>query len=164
MTVEVRLRAGLVRVTARRYRRILIASGVTLLTSATLLGLIGLTRWSGHQALKSDTHTVIAQASQQFVRALQSRRGTLTFIRDTLNRRSDLSVLQLQAMGASAVEHTRHLIGTGLTQSTQDPAWWSGPAGLSQAELSQLNRAILQRTQLRGIWRVPSTFVATSEH
>ncbi|MBI1992231.1 MAG: hypothetical protein HYS71_03200 [Candidatus Omnitrophica bacterium] len=74
MAVAARLRAAVVRLTTRRYRRILIASLVTLGTSAVLLGLIGFIRWRGHQALQSDTHTVIAQASQQLIRSLQSRR------------------------------------------------------------------------------------------
>jgi diguanylate cyclase (GGDEF)-like protein len=163
MLLGARLRAGLTRLTARRYRRILIASAVTLLTSATLLGLIGVIRWRGHQAVQSDTRTVIAQTGQQLIRTLQSRRGTLTFLRDTLKRRSNLTLPQLQAMGASAVEHTRHLLGTGLIRAAQPPVWWSDPQGLSESELTELNRAIVQRTQLRGAWRVPSTFVITAK-
>ena len=136
---------------SRRYRRILVAVGVTCATSAILLGLITFIRWRGRQALRSDTHATITQAGQQLVRALQSRRGTLTFIRDTLNRRSDLSLPQLQAMGASATEHTRHLVGTGLVRSTEQPVWWSGAPLLSRTELTQLNRAIVERTQLGGV-------------
>lgn len=149
--------------TIRRYQRVLLASVITLLTSATLLGLIAATRWRGRQALQSDTHTVIAQASEQLLRALQSRRGTLTFIRDTLNRRSDLSPPQLQALGVSAVAHTRHLIATGLLRADAPPEWWAGPYKLSKPEIAQLNRAAMQRTALRGIWRVPSTSVATTD-
>lgn len=151
-----------VRLTTGRARRVLVASAVTLLTSALLLGLIGLIRWRGHQALQSDTHALMAQTAQQLVRSLQSRRGTLTFLRDTLKRRDDLSSPQLAAMGASAVEHTRHLLGVGLIEAASSPTWWSSPQGLSRADLAQLNRAIVQRTQLRGIWRVPSTFATTT--
>ena len=147
----------------RRYRRILIASVLTLLTSAILLGLIGLTRWRGRQALQSDTHTVITQTGLQLIRTLQSRRGTLTFLRDTMKRRPTLGLSQLQAMGASAVEHTRHLLGDGMIRAgEQQPAWWSKPAGLSETVLVELSRAIAERTRLRGIWRVPSTFVVTA--
>src|SRR3989338_4666994 len=143
MRVNALSRAGnMPLLTTRRYRRVLVAGLITLLTSATLLGLIGFMRWRGRQALRYDTRTVIAQVGQQLVRALQSRRGTLTFLRDTLNRRPDLTLPQLQAMGASAVEHTRHLAGTGLIRAAQPPVWWSGPHGLSRSDVTQLNRAI----------------------
>ena len=151
----------LVRMTTGRSRRVLIASVVTLLISATLLGVVGLMRGRGHRALQSDTHALIAQTAEQLVRSLQSRRGTLTFLRDTLKRRSDLSPAQLQAMGESAVEHTRHLLEVGLVDAASPPTWWSGPQQLSRAELAPLNRAITQRTQPRGAWRVPQTFAAT---
>ncbi len=118
---------------------------------------MGFIRWRGHQALKSDTRTVIAQGAQQLVRALQSRRGTLTFVRDVLNRRADLSRPQLEAMGASAVRHTRHLLGVGLLRPGA-VNWWADPETLSAAELKRLNQTILSRQQLRGMWRSPSTF------
>ena len=158
-----RLRTAILRLTARRYRRILIASVITLLTSASLLGLIGGMRWLRHRALKSDTDSVITQTGQQLVRSLRSRRGTLTFLRDTLNRRVDLTSAQLESMGASAVEHTRHLIGIGTVQATERPSWWAAPQGLSAQAISQLYRAIAQHTRLRGTWRVPSTFPLTVE-
>ena len=144
--------------TTRRYRRVLIASVLTLVTSAVFLGLIGLLQWRGRQAVDVDTHTLVAQTSQQLLRALQSRRGTLTFLRDTLRRRPTLAHVQLEAMGASAIDHTRHLLAAGSIQIESSPAWWS-VRGLAEAELTQVNRAIVQRMQLRGAWRVPSTFV-----
>jgi len=149
----------MVRLTARRYRRLLIAAVITLLISAALLGLVGAIRWRGRQALRSDTDAVISQVRAQLIRSLQSRRGTLTLLRDTLKRRSDLSLPQLGALGDSAVEHTRHLLGTGFLRPALPPTWWSKPAGLSAAELSHVNQAIAKRTRLRGVWRVPSTFV-----
>ena len=163
MMFGARLRAWLVLLTARRYRRILIASGVTLLTSVTLLGLIGFARWQGQRALQSDAHTVIVQVGQQLLRTLQSRRGTLTFLRDTLKRQPELTQPQLQALGSSAVDHTRYLLGTGLMQSEWLPVWWSGPQHLSRSELNHLHRAILQRAQSSKVWRVPSTFVTTTK-
>ncbi|MBI3009428.1 MAG: hypothetical protein HYY57_00345 [Candidatus Omnitrophica bacterium] len=114
----------------RRYRQILIAAAATLIISLALLGLITFSRWRSQSALQRDTQSVISQTSQQLIRALQSRRGTLTLIADTLNRRSDLSLPQLRALGQSAVEHTRHLLGTGLVQQAQPPAWWVGPSSL----------------------------------
>lgn len=163
MMVGARLRAGLVLLRARRSRRVLIASGVTLLTSVTLLGLIGFARWRGQQAVQNDARTVILQAGQQLLRTLQSRRGTLTFLRDTLNRQPELTQPQLQALGASAVSHTRYLLGTGLVQAARLPVWWSGPQHLSRNELNQLNHAILQRAQSFKVWHVPSTFVTTTK-
>ena len=86
MALTRRVQGSVIRLSARRHRRILLASIVTLATSAVLLGLISVIRWRGRQAVRTDTGTVIAQTGQQLVRSLQSRRGTLTFLRDTLNR------------------------------------------------------------------------------
>ena len=158
MILRARLRLGLL----RRSRRVLIASVVTLGISAALLGLIVFTRWRGHQAVQSDTHTVIARTGQQLIRTLQSRRGTLTFLRDTLDRRPDLAAAHLEAMGESAVDHTRHLLGTGLVKASEPPVWWAKPTRLSAAEWSAANDAIAGWTRRRGVWRVPSTFVVTS--
>ena len=155
------LRSWLVRLTTRRYRRMFIASVVTLATSLVLIGLVGFIQWRGHQAIASDTRGIVAQASEQLLRALQSRRGTLTFLRDTLNRQPTLSQEELRALGASAVEHTRHLLGTGMLRAAQRPTWWSGLLTLSESEHAQVNRAIARRTELRDIWRTPSTFVTT---
>ena len=103
MALVARVQGNMVRLSARRHRRILFASIVTLAISVVLLGLIGAIRWRGRQAVRSDTGTVIAQTGQQLVRSLQSRRGTLTFLRDTLSRQPDLSAGPLEAMGGSAV-------------------------------------------------------------
>ncbi|MBI2093173.1 MAG: GGDEF domain-containing protein [Candidatus Omnitrophica bacterium] len=145
----------------RRYRQILIAAAATLIISLALLGLITFSRWRSQSALQRDTQSVISQTSQQLIRALQSRRGTLTLIADTLNRRSDLSLPQLRALGQSAVEHTRHLLGTGLVQQAQPPAWWVGPSSLAAQEKLALNRAIQNWSRMRGVWRVASTFTTT---
>lgn len=153
-------RRWLVRIGVRQPRRILIAGGMTVAISALLLTLVSLNRWRHEAALRTDTGAAVAQAAQQVVRALESRRGSLTFIRDTLNRSQDLTLSQLQAMGTSATLHTRHMIGAGLIRSgAAGPVWWHGPAGLSRAEQVRLNRAIRDRRQLRGVWRNPSTFV-----
>ncbi|MBI2104852.1 MAG: GGDEF domain-containing protein [Candidatus Omnitrophica bacterium] len=143
--------------TRRKHRRILLAAVATLLTSVVLLGLVGVTRWHGRQAVQQDTRTVIVQTGNELVRRLESRRGTLTFLRDTLKRQPDLAPAALSAMGASAVQHTRHLIGAGLVQRGQPPVWWAAPR-LSAQALNEVNSAIVQRTRLRGVWRVPSTF------
>ena len=155
--------SALARLTARRHRRVLVASAVTLSTTAVLLGLIVFTRWRGSQAVRSDTRTVAAQTAQQLVRALQSRRGTLTFIRDTLDRPPGMGTPQLEAMGASAVDHTLHLVAIGLVRDGQAPIWWTAAPQRSQRGLEDLNRVIAARAKLRGAWRVPSTFVTTAE-
>jgi diguanylate cyclase (GGDEF)-like protein len=161
MVPTTRVQPGdVIRLSARRHRRILLASIVTLATSAVLLGLIGVIRWRGRQAVRTDTGTVIAQTGQQLVRSLQSRRGTLTFLRDTLSRQPDLAPGPLQAMGGSAVAHTRHLLGTGLVRGAVPLVWWAEPAALSKASLTELTRAVARRMRARGAWRVPSTFVA----
>ncbi len=146
----------------RRIRRVVIACLVTILTGVALLVLIGLVQWRGRQAIQGDTHSVIAQAAQQLVRTFRSRRGTLTFVGDILNRRSDLTSPQLQAMGASAVQHTRHLLAIGLVRANQPPDWWSSLRGIPQSDIETLNRTITQRTRLKGVWTVPSTLVQVS--
>lgn len=142
---------------ARRYRRIFVASLATLVTSALLLGLVGFLRWRGQQALQGDTRSAAEQAADQLLRGLQSRRGTLTFIRDVLNRRSDLTKAQLQAMGASAVEHTRHLLAAGLLDSDRNISWWYPARALNRTLDQQLTKGVRAHSQLRGFWRVPST-------
>ena len=154
---------GLGRHAARRHRRVLAASVVTLFTTAVLLGLIVFTRWRGAQAVQSDTRSVAAQTAQQLLRTLQSRRGTLTFLRDTLDRRPSMGLPQLQAMGASAVDHTRHLFAVGMIRHEQPPVWWARPQGLDRLQERQLRRDLLARMQLRGVWRVPSTFISSAE-
>lgn len=150
---------------ARRHRRVLIASVTTLVTSLTLLGLITFTQWRGRQALRSDTGTIIGQAGEQLLRTLHSRRGTLALLRDTLRRTGTLDVPELRAMGASAVQHTRHLLGVGLIRPNHAPVWWSGPSELTRAELSELERAMALRMGLRNSWRVSGTFVIiTGDH
>lgn len=160
MQMRGRLPFEFLRLTTRHFRRIVIASAVTLLISLLLMGLVGVMRWRGREALHTDTDVVTSRVGQLLIRTLQSRRGTLTFIRDTLNRRADLTSPQLEAMGKSAVEHTRHLLGIGLIRATTPTTWWSVPYDLSKSQLVELNRAILRRAALRGVWRVPSTFIA----
>ena len=155
--------SGIPRVSGPRARRIIAAALVTFVTSLTVLGLIGFARWQGRQAVRNDTRIAVEQISEQLLRTLQSRRGTLTLLRDTLNRQPALETTQLSAMGDSAVQHTRHLLGIGLLRGTQPPVWWSTAPQLSDTEVAQVNRAAIQRAKLRGIWRVPSTFVTATQ-
>ena len=159
MTLPVRWHTWLLGVTAKRHRRFLTASLITLLTSLVLLGLVSFIQWRGRQALKRDTDVISAQAGEQLLRSLQSRRGTLTFIRDTINREPGLTTPELQAMGASAVQHTRHLTGIGLVYAGRGPGWWVVPSGLGESALTQLASDVLNRTRLRGSWSRPATFV-----
>jgi diguanylate cyclase (GGDEF)-like protein len=152
--------AWVIRLNARRSRRMVIACAMTLAISLLLLGLVGFIRWRGHRALQSDTSLVATQAGEQLVRALVSRRGTLTFLRDVLNRRSDLGPEHLKALGESATDHTRDLLGTGVVRPDAPPEWWDGPHQTSQQERILLHQAIAKRLQLRNAWRVPSTFIA----
>src|SRR3989338_4946570 len=161
MNVPARLRAFTPRFNPQRYRQVMIASVITLIISGLLLGLIGFTQWGGKRALATDPRSIVSNTTEQLQRALTSRRGTLTFLRDTLNRQGDLTPAQLKALGASATQHTRHLLGTGLARADRLPDWWHGPQELAPTELAQLNRAIVERTKIRGMWRVPSTFVVT---
>ncbi len=152
------IRTAILHLTARRYRGILIATGMTLTISAALLGLIGFTKWRGQQALRSDTHAVMQQISEQLIRSLNSRRGTLTFVRDTLVRDSSLTATQQQAMGSSAVEHTRHLSAIGLLQAGNQPVWWSRLSGAASRDQAQINQLIVDRMQSPAYWKVRSAF------
>ncbi|MBI4341678.1 MAG: GGDEF domain-containing protein [Candidatus Omnitrophica bacterium] len=157
-----RARERLTVVPARYHRRVLMACATTLGVSVVLLGLIAFTQWRGRQALRSDTRAIITQAGEQLLRSLQSRRGTLTLLRDTLRRAGTLSALEQHAMGSSAVAHTRHLLGIGLIRPGQSLVWWSAPSGLSHAELAELERATAARLRLRNSRRVPATFVVAT--
>lgn len=163
MGAEARVSHGLARLTARRYRRILTASLATLVTSATLLGFIGWLHGRGREAVRSDTRISVAQTGRQLLRTLQSRRGTLTFLRDTLNRRPTLTAEPLQALGASAVDHTRHLLAVGMLTPDRMLSWWTGPRTLSARQQTQLAKAVGQRMALPRAWRVPGTLVVTTD-
>lgn len=147
----------------RTYRRILIAAGATVLISLTLLGLIGFARWRNQQALQSDTRTIIHQASNQLIRSLNSRRGTLTLLRDTFRKSPDLSPAQLKALGESAVAHTRHLLGCGLLRFGETVSWWSAPLALTASQRAEVAGAITAYTRSFRNWRVPMTLATRTQ-
>jgi diguanylate cyclase (GGDEF)-like protein len=143
---------------SRRGRNIILAVLVSILICAGVLGFNRFTHWRNQRALTHDINAILVETTQQLQQSLISRRGTLTFIRDTLNRQA-MNPEQLVAVGASATEHTRHLMGTGIIREGQSPQWWFGPKPMAPAELKELNKAIVQRSKLRGAWSVPSTLV-----
>jgi len=147
---------------SRRYRRILIACLATLFVSAGVLGVGAFAQWQTSHAVKSDTQVVLQQAVDQLRRALESRRGTLTLLRDTLDRAPYLALEEQTALSKSAVAHTRHLLGLGLVRADTPISWWHAPSPVTAAERAWLTRAILQRLRTRNIWRVPTTFSATA--
>ncbi len=149
----------LVRLSTKRYRRLALAGLITVGIAVTCLVVAAVAHWQSTRVVLGDTRLAASQAVDQLRRGLDSRRGTLTFIRDTINRGVNLSAAQLQAVGASATTHTRHLLGTGLARAGAEPVWWFGPQTLGRQEQTALNRVIVQRGRVRGVWRVPSTFV-----
>jgi len=157
-----RLRTWLLRLNSRRYRRIFFACLATLGISASLLGVILFMRWRVDHAVRHDTSVVLNQASLQLVRALQSRRGTLTLLRDTLDRQAGLNMAERKALAESAVAHTRHLLGIGLLRAGQPVVWWVQPSSTTAQERARLNRAMAQHAKLRNTWRVPSTLTVFS--
>lgn len=157
------LRASASLIVLKRYRRLLIAAGVTLLVSLSLLGFVALAKWHGRKAIENDTQTIIEQAGGQLVRSLQSRRGTLTLLRDALQQSPNFNAAQLKAFGGSAVNHTRHLLAVGSIIPQQPPEWWSGPFQLTRTEQSELNDAVYLKMQARGAWRTPGTFVVAAQ-
>lgn len=149
-------RLVVLRVTSRRYRRILIACLASLSVSATVLGAVVFIRWRAERAVRGDTRVLLQQAGEQLLRALQSRRGTLTLLRDVVDRTPGLTAVQQKALADSAAAHTRHLLGVGLADAAPALTWWSAPS-LARGDLSAVARAVRQRTALPQAWRVPST-------
>ena len=155
------LSAWLPHVHSRRFRQILITCLLACSVSAALLGSVMVMRWRAEAAQRKDTGVVLTQASQQLLRAFQSRRGTLTLLRDAFDQAGNLSAEAQKALADSAVSHTRHLLGVGLSQSGQPLAWLRTPARTAREERARLARAVSQRTRTARSWRVPSTFTAT---
>ena len=152
-------RAWLPRLNSRRYRQILIACVATLGISGFVLGTMVLVRWRAARAVRSDTRVVLTQAVQQLLRALQCRRGTLTLLRDTLDKIPSLTNDEQSALAKSAVAHTRHLLGLGVVRANGSLSWWVLPTLKAESERTLLNRAIVKRTRSSTtMWRAPSTF------
>lgn len=143
---------------SRRFRRTLIACLLTFGVSAGLLGSVMVMRWRAQTAQRHDTGVVLAQANQQLLRALHSRRGTLTLLRDAFDQTRNLSADEQKTLADSAVSHTRHLLGIGLAQQGQPLTWLRTPAGTAREERDRLGQEIPQRTRTARSWRVPSTF------
>ncbi|MBI4354695.1 MAG: GGDEF domain-containing protein [Candidatus Omnitrophica bacterium] len=152
---------GLFNVHSRHFRRTLIACLLTLGLSAGLLGTVAFMRWRSDHAMRKDTRIVLTEASQQLLRALQSRRGTLTLLRDTLDRSKPLGLDDRRALSNSAVAHTRHLLGIGFARSAEPLTWWTTPTPTTRSEGQALSQDISQRLRLRDAWRVPSTFTVS---
>jgi hypothetical protein len=153
-----RLPGWFLNVHSRRFRQLLIACLLTCSVSVALLGSVMVMRWRAEAAQRKDTGVVLTQASQQLLRAFQSRRGTLTLLRDTFDQASQLSADEQKTLADSAVSHTRHLLGIGLSQSGRPPAWLRTPARTSREERERLARNVSQRTRAAQSRRVPSTF------
>ena len=155
------LREGLPQLTSRRYRRIFTACVATLTISVGVLGTTALVRWQAARAVHSDTTVLLNQAVQQLLRALQSRRGTLTLLRDTLDKAPGLTFPEQQALANSAVAHTRHLLGIGLLQPHEPLVWWVRPQAVSSHDRAQLSRSLMQRLTLRATRRGSSAFTVS---
>jgi diguanylate cyclase (GGDEF)-like protein len=159
--MSIDLKNWLVRINARRYRRTLIACLATVGLSLALLGTVAFMRWRADRAVHGDTTVVLNQAGEQLLRAFQSRRGTLTLLRDTLEKAPALALAERKALANSAVSHTRHLIGIGLIDARQEVQWWQTPSPVSARGRQRLATVIGQRMKLRNAWKVPSTFTVT---
>jgi diguanylate cyclase (GGDEF)-like protein len=143
-------------------RRLITALLLTIGTGVVSSGLISFIQWRGRQALMGDARAEVERVGDLWLRALHSRRGTLTFLRETLERQRQVNPAQAAALGVSAVHHTRHLGGAGLLTASSPPAWWAHAEGFPSADVPAINQAILTRARLPGIWRVPSTFTVES--
>lgn len=146
------------RLRSRRSRRLATAVVATLGIGATVLAVAVGMRWQATHAVKDDTRVVLNQAADQLLRTFQSRRGTLTLLRDTLDRAPDLNVAEQQALGNSAAAHTRHLLGVGVLRSGHTPEWLKTPSAIPARERAQLDRVIGQQIRLRGR-RTPGTWM-----
>jgi diguanylate cyclase (GGDEF)-like protein len=153
----------LLRSSSRRYRQVLVGFLATFGVSACLLATVLFVRWRAFSALRSDTGVMLDQAAEQLLRTIQSRRGTLTLVRDVLDRAPELSQAERQAIARSAVQHTRHLMGIGITGSGSPVVWWIRPSPASQEELAQWTEVLGRRVRLRNALRLPSAFTATAK-
>ncbi len=147
----------LLRLRSRRARRLLGACVATLGISVVVVGAVVLMRWQASHAVQGDTRVVLNQAGDQLLRALHSRRGTLTLLRDTLDQAPNLHDTEQQALANSAVAHTRHLLGVGLIRSHASLVWWNTPASVSARTRARLDRMMAQHIRLRGRRQVPGT-------
>lgn len=151
------------RVSSRRSRQLFAACIATLSISLTLLLTYWVVRWRATEAVHGDTRVILNQTRQQLLRAIQSRRGTLTLLRDTLEKAPGLREEEQEALSKSAVSHTRHLLGLGLARANQPMRWWTSPSPATAQELAEINRTIANRTRIRNAWRVPMTFTAAPD-
>lgn len=140
------------------------ACAATIGVTGILWGTIVFARWRAAHAVRYDTRLVLEQAREQLVRALQSRRGTFTLLRDTLDDAPSLNLNQRRALANSAVAHTRHLLGIGWIHAGESLSWWASPSHISAGERRQISRAVAQRMQLRNAWKVPSTWTVNLRH
>lgn len=157
------VRAWMLRLNSRRYQRVLIACVATCGIAGGLLGTVAFVRWRADRAVHGDTRVVLTQAGQQLTRALQSRRGTLTLLRDMLDKAPDLNKVEQQALAKSAVGHTRHLLGVGLIRRGPTFTWWVPPLPTTSRAFSQLNRTLTQRTRSRSVWRATDAFTVLTQ-
>ena len=156
------MRRWVLRLSSRRHRRLLLAGLATVGIAGGVAGTVALSRWQAAHAARGDTRIVLNQAAQQLLRSLQSRRGTLTLLRDSLQNAPKLSLSERQALAKSAVAHTRHLLGIGYAQSREPPLWWVAPSPATDTERARLQRVLAQRIQsVRQIWQAPSTFTTS---
>ncbi|MBI3324318.1 MAG: GGDEF domain-containing protein [Candidatus Omnitrophica bacterium] len=158
----IRTLGRLLRLSSRRYRQVLIGCVATLGVSACLLATMMFVRWRAFSAVRSDTGVVLDQAAEQLLRTLQSRRGTLTLLRDVIDRAPDLGDAERRAIATSAVDHTRHLIAVGITAPESAVAWWVQPTNVDQDELMQWAQETSRRAQLRHGKHLPSAFTTGS--
>lgn len=157
------VRAWLPRLNSRRSRRLASACLATLGVSGALLGIVVFLRWQTAHAVQGDTRVILNQAGDQLIRAFSSRRGTLTLLRDMLDKAPDLNTAEHKALAKSAVAHTRHLLGVGLLRSDKPLVWWTTPSPITHRERSRVNRVVAQQARSRTTWRAPATMTVVAE-
>ena len=153
-----RLTLKLLHLHSHHYRLLFIASLLTLGVSGGAVGTMLLVRWQAHQAVHEETRFILYRTQQQLAPVLQSRRSTLTLLRDTLDQAPTMSGSEQQALANSAVEHTPRLLGIGWLGTHTAFHWWSPPASTTTAaERADLARNIAGRIR-PGARRAPSAW------
>ncbi len=151
-----RLVLKLLHLNSHHYRLLFIGSLLTLGISGGVIGTMLLVSEQAHQAVHEETSFIMARTQQQLAPVLQSRRSTLTLLREMLDQAPAMSAPEQQALATSAVGHTPHLLGVGWVSSRATFHWWAPPAiGTTAAERADLIRDITRRLR-PGLWRAPS--------
>ena len=139
------LQFAMFRFNSSRYRRLFLLCVIVLGVSVGVLSTTFFVRWQTLRTVSYDRRLLLQQGAQQLKLTLQSRRGTLTLLRDTLEKTPRLSETERQTLARSAVAHTPQLFATGLMAQGGLPQWWVPPPAGTSHESAFIREEIARR-------------------